>query len=119
MAAMIAARVLQEYLRLRTALALQSSRPILAALAAICEAQRNIPGKKTLVLFSQGFVAPEILDWQVQSTVDIPNRANVAIYVIDSAGLKASPPQSRSPAPPAPLPGHARTGRTGDPGGPE
>jgi VWFA-related protein len=113
MSRMIAARVLQQYLRLRTALALQQSRPLLAALAAICEAQRNIPGKKTLVLFTEGFVVPEVLDWQVQSTVDIANRANVAIYVVDSAGLKASAPQSGAVAPPSPLQGIASaTSRT-------
>jgi VWFA-related protein len=112
MAAMIAARVLQEYLRLRTALGLQQARPILAALAAICEAQRTVPGKKTLVLFSQGFVSPEVLDWQVQSTIDIANRANVAIYIIDSAGLKASAPLSGAYAPPSPLQGISALNRT-------
>jgi VWFA-related protein len=103
--AMIAARVLQQFTKLRSALSEQQSRPILASLAAICEAQRGIPGKKTLVLFSQGFVAPTTLDWQVQSTIDIANRANVAIYIIDSAGLKASAPQSGGPAPASQLAG--------------
>lgn len=111
-AAMIAQRVLQQYLRLRAALGLQQSRPILAALAAICEAQRTIPGKKTLVLFSQGFVTPEALDWQVQSTIDIANRANVAIYVVDAAGLKAGAPQSGAYVPPSPLQGIAALGTT-------
>ena len=103
--AMIAARVLQQFIQLRTALSLQQSRPILAALAAICEGLRPIPGKKTLVLFSQGFVTPAVLDWQVQSTIDIANRANVAIYIIDSAGLKAGAPQSGSLVPASPLAG--------------
>lgn len=103
--AMIAARVLQQFTKLRSALSEQQSRPILASLAAICEAQRGIPGKKTLVLFSQGFVAPATLDWQVQSAIDIANRANVAIYIIDSAGLTASAPQSGGPAPASPLAG--------------
>ena len=103
--AMIASRVLQQFLKLRSQLSLQQSRPILAALAAICEAQRGIPGKKTLVLFSQGFVASAPLDWQVQSTVDIANRANVAIYIIDSAGLTAGAPRSGSPVPATPLEG--------------
>ena len=103
--AMIASRVLQQFLRLRTTLSLQQSRPILAALAAICEAQRTIPGKKTLVLFSQGFVTPAALDWQVQSTIDLANRANVAIYIIDSAGLRAGAPQSGSLVPSSPLAG--------------
>src|SRR5688572_14283451 len=45
-------------------------------------------------MFSQGFVAPQNLDWQVQSTIDIANRANVAIYIIDSSGLTGGTPQS-------------------------
>jgi VWFA-related protein len=81
--------VLQQFIKLRTALSLQQARPVLAALAALAEGLRPIPGKKTLVLFSQGFVTPAVLDWQVQSTIDIANRANVAIYIIDSAGLRA------------------------------
>jgi VWFA-related protein len=103
--AMIASRVLQQFLRLRTTLSLQQSRPILAALAAICEGQRTIQGRKTLVLFSQGFVTPAVLDWQVQSTIDLANRANVAIYIIDSAGLRAAAPQSGSLVPGSPLRG--------------
>ena len=103
--AMIAARMLQQFTQLRTVLGLQQSRPILAALAAICDGLKNIPGKKTLVLFSQGFVTPAALDWQIQSTVDIANRANVAIYIIDSAGLRANAPRSGSLVPSSPLAG--------------
>lgn len=101
--AMMASRVLQQFIKLRSALSEQQSRPILASLAAICEAQRTVPGKKTLVFFSQGFITPATLDWQVQNTIDIANRANVAIYVIDSAGLKAGAPQSGGPVPTSPL----------------
>ncbi|HXQ71746.1 MAG TPA: VWA domain-containing protein, partial [Pyrinomonadaceae bacterium] len=64
-----------------------------------------IPGKKTLVLFSQGFVTPAVLDWQVQSTIDIANRANVAIYIIDSAGLRGGGTTSGSLVPSTPLAG--------------
>ena len=102
---MIAERVLQQFIRLRTALSLQQARPVLAALAALAEGLRPIPGKKTLVLFSQGFVTPEVLDWQVQSTIDIANRANVAIYIIDSAGLRAGAPASGALVPSTPLAG--------------
>ena len=45
-------------------------------------------------MFSQGFIAPETLDWQVQSTIDIANRANVTIYIIDSGGLTGGAPTS-------------------------
>ncbi|HKR21223.1 MAG TPA: VWA domain-containing protein [Pyrinomonadaceae bacterium] len=102
---MILRTMLAQFIKLRTALSLQQSRPILAALAAVCEGLRPIPGKKTLVLFSQGFVTPALLDWQVQSTIDIANRANVAIYIIDSAGLKASAPASGALVPGSPLAG--------------
>lgn len=102
---MIAQRVLAQFIQLRTALSLQQSRPVLAAVAAISEALKPIPGKKTVVLFSQGFVTPAVLDWQVQSTIDIANRANVAIYIIDSAGLRAGAPASGSLVPSNPLAG--------------
>ncbi|HEX3253295.1 MAG TPA: VWA domain-containing protein [Pyrinomonadaceae bacterium] len=102
---MIAQRVLAQFIQLRTALSLQQARPVLAALAALAEGLRPIPGKKTVVLFSQGFVTPAVLDWQVQSTIDIANRANVAIYIIDSAGLRASAPTNGSYIPSTPLGG--------------
>jgi len=69
--ALISRHVLEQYVQLRSALSTQQTRPILAGLAAICEGLRTIPGKKTLVVFSQGFVAPQALDWQVQSTIDL------------------------------------------------
>jgi VWFA-related protein len=103
--AMIANRVLQQFTLLRSQLSLQQARPVLAALAAICSSQRGVTGKKTIVLFSQGFVTPATLDWQAQSVIDFANQANVAIYIIDSAGLRTSSPLSTSPVPSAPLAG--------------
>src|SRR6185503_6733737 len=102
---LIAQTVLQQFIRMRTALSVQQARPVLAALAAIAEGLRRIPGKKTLVLFSQGFVTPAVLDWQVQSTIDIANRANVAVYIIDSAGLRGAAAGTNSVAPASPLSG--------------
>ena len=102
---MMTRRVLEQYVQLRSALSVQQTRPILAALASICEGLRPIPGKKTLVMFSQGFVAPQALDWQVQSTIDIANRANVAIYIIDSTGLTGGTPTSGALVPAGALSG--------------
>ena len=107
--AALATRALEQFLKLRSQLSLQQARPILAALAAICEAQRVISGKKTVVLFSQGFITSSTLDWQAQSTIDIANRANVSIYIIDSSGLTAAAPQSGSPILSSPLDGVAAT----------
>jgi VWFA-related protein len=103
--ALIAQHVLEQYMQLRSALSAQQTRPVLAALAAICEGLRPIPGKKTLVMFSEGFVASETLDWQVQSTIDIANRANVAIYIIDSSGLTGGTPTSGALVASSPLAG--------------
>ena len=103
--ALIWQRVLEQYVQLRSALSSQQSRPVLASLAAICEGLRPIPAKKTLVMFSQGFVAPQNLDWQVQSTIDIANRANVAIYIIDSSGLTGGTPLSGALVPGSALSG--------------
>jgi VWFA-related protein len=103
--AMISRHVLEQFLQLRTTLSIQQTRPILAALAAICEGLRPIRSKKTLIMFSQGFVAPEVLDWQVQSTIDMANRSNVSIYIIDSTGLTGGVPQSGAYVPPSALSG--------------
>ena len=95
--ALISRHVLEHYIQLRSALSTQQTRPVLAALAAISEGLHSIPGKKTLVMFSQGFVGSEVLDWQIQSTIDIANRANVTIYIIDSGGLTGGTPTSAGP----------------------
>jgi VWFA-related protein len=102
---MVERRILERYLIMRSALGAQQSRPVLAALAAICEGLRPIPVKKTLVMFSEGFIAPDWLDWQVQSTIDIANRANVAIYIVDSTGLTGGTPTTGSPVVASPLSG--------------
>ena len=109
---LILATVLRQYLALRSQLSVQQARPVLASLAAICDGLRTVAGKKTVVLFSQGFVTPQTLDWQVQSLIDMANRANVAIYIIDSAGLRTSEPLSTGPGPVSPLAGVAATGNT-------
>src|SRR5258706_10360245 len=66
---MIAQRMLEQYIQLRSALSVQQTRPVLAALAAISKGLRSIPGKKTVVMFSEGFVTTEALDWQGQNTI--------------------------------------------------
>src|SRR5258707_12902988 len=68
--ALISRHGLEQYIALRSTLSAQQTQADIAVLAAISEGLRAIPGKKTLVMFSQGFVAPETLDWQVQSTID-------------------------------------------------
>ena len=101
--AVVASRTLEQFTRLRSQLAVEQSRPVIAAMAAICEAQRGISGKKVLVVFSQGFVTASTQDWQVQRLVDLANRANVSIFIIDSSGLSADAPRGGGPVPTGPL----------------
>src|SRR5260221_765478 len=72
---MVDRRILEQCLIMRSALGAQQSRPVLAALAAICEGLRPIPVKKTLGMFSEGVIAPGCLDSAVPRTVAVANRA--------------------------------------------
>jgi VWFA-related protein len=57
-------------------------------LMAIVSAMRAIPGRKSVVLFSEGLSIPEKVQSQFISVIDAANRANVSIYPMDAAGLR-------------------------------
>jgi len=75
------------YYALKSAFDDQLSRSILLGIQALADSLRAFPGRKSLVLLSQGFVVPpnvrKILDAALESSV----RANTAIYSIDARGL--------------------------------
>jgi VWFA-related protein len=64
----------------------------LDGLLALVRAQSALPGRKTVLLLSEGIVVP----WQVanmfQSIISAANRANVSIYCVDVTGLTAKSP---------------------------
>jgi VWFA-related protein len=79
-----------ERLTLQTEMAFQATmqtRVLFRALRAIAQASGNLPGRKNVVLFSEGLPATTETDNGVASVVDAANRANVAFYVIDPSGL--------------------------------
>jgi VWFA-related protein len=47
----------------------------------------EIPGRKTMVVFSSGFVVPDEMMSEVTAAIDACNRANVALYPVDVRGL--------------------------------
>ena len=49
--------------------------------------QYRLPGRKTVLYFSEGFPVPQELDHQFRETLSIANRANVSFYTVDSRGL--------------------------------
>lgn len=56
---------------------------------AVIESLRTIPGRKAIVLFSDGLAIPSAVEAQFQSLISTANRANVSIYAVDAAGLRA------------------------------
>lgn len=62
------------------------------ALMAIVSALKPIPGRKSVVFFSEGLSIPPNVQRQFISVIDAANRANVSIYPMDAAGLRTDSP---------------------------
>ncbi len=68
----------------------RTTRDILSALEGISRAVEPLEGRKTLVLFSQGFVVGPQQQVEVQRAIDTVNKANVAVYTVEARGLTGS-----------------------------
>lgn len=64
-------------------------------LFAIINTLRRLPGRKSLVLFSEGLAVPPPVQRLFLGVIDAANRANVAIYTMDAAGLRAVSEQAK------------------------
>jgi VWFA-related protein len=64
-------------------------------LFAIISTLRRLPGRKSLVLFSEGLSIPPAVQRLFLGVIDAANRANVSIYTIDAAGLRAVSEQAK------------------------
>ena len=58
------------------------------SLLAIVSAMKAIPGRKSVIFFSEGLSIPPNVQQQFVSVIDAANRANVSIYPMDAAGLR-------------------------------
>ena len=65
------------------------------SLFAIIEALRPLPGRKSVVLFSEGVSIPPAVLRLFTGVIDAANRANVSIYTMDAAGLRAESEQAK------------------------
>ena len=64
-------------------------------LFAIINTLGRLPGRKSLVLFSEGIAIPPAVQRLFLGVIDAANRANVSIYTMDAAGLRAESEQRR------------------------
>jgi len=78
------------------------ARAVLVALRALAQAYQSLPGRKNVVVFSEGFLHSPEVEPEMQAVVDAANRANVAFYVIDAGGLAAEYYDASNANPPDP-----------------
>jgi VWFA-related protein len=59
-------------------------------LLAVVNGLKALPGRKTIVFFSEGLAVTANVQGQFRSVITSANRANVAIYTIDTGGLRTA-----------------------------
>jgi len=71
----------------------------LAALEAVADLLRGVPGRKAVIHFSSGITQTgEENRSQLRATTDAANRANVSLYAMDTSGLQAEVPGGNASA---------------------
>lgn len=68
----------------------QQGRSSIFALWGIVKEQQRLPGRKTVLYFSEGLQLPNALVDQFHNMISSANRANVAVYAIDARGLSVA-----------------------------
>jgi VWFA-related protein len=64
-------------------------------LLSVINALGQLPGRKSLVLFSESVAIPSAVHRLFLGVIDAANRANVSIYAVDAAGLRTGSEQAR------------------------
>lgn len=80
-------RVMLDMLRMESAAAAQDTRLSLGALKALVVGLQPMPGRKSILYFTQGmYLSPE-LDVPFRNVISLANRANVTFYSVDTRGV--------------------------------
>jgi hypothetical protein len=58
-------------------------------LMAIVNSMSRLPGRKAVLFFSEGIAIPPNVQQHFSSVINAANRANVSVYAVDAAGLRA------------------------------
>lgn len=65
-----------------------------AALTALAGSMGQLPGRKTVVFFSEGLAIPAAVEAKFKAVIETANRANVSFYTVDAKGLKVHSEQA-------------------------
>ena len=96
-----------------------ASRGVLLALRALARNMTNLPGRKSLVLFTGGFPGTSLQRPELMAALDACNRANIAAYPMDLGGSDAQASSGITPpgiAQPAAAPTRSHLKESGEPG---
>ncbi len=69
-----------------------SAYTLLLSIRTLAKDLAEVPGRKSVILFTEGFPLTPDVQAELAATVSACNRANVAIYPLDVRGLTAPPP---------------------------
>ena len=78
-------RMLEQYERLERD---QEGHATINSLLAVISPMQKLPGRKTIIFFSEGLKLPPSVQQKFPAVINAANRANVSIYSIDAAGLR-------------------------------
>jgi VWFA-related protein len=82
------AQMLLEMIRTEQSYAMsEGGRVTVYALLDAVKEQYRLPGRKSILYFSEGVVIPQELQYQLHDMLSIANRANVSFYTVDAHGL--------------------------------
>jgi len=87
---LMADMVLTERLTLMAQMSFQNAfqaKSVLRAMRAIAVGAGTLPGRKSVILFSEGFVHAEDSEDYVNAVISTANRANVTFYIVDPASM--------------------------------
>jgi len=74
----------------------QAGYGVMNALTAVVNALKLVPGRKSVLYFSEGLILPPNVQPRFLSLIDEANRANVAVYAMDAKGLRAESTQAEA-----------------------
>lgn len=72
----------------------QHTQPSLSGVLALARTERRLPGRKTIIYFTQGLHMDASTGEMLHEIIDSANRSDVAVYAIDSNALTAQADQS-------------------------